>query len=197
LCSKECSTNCDSTGICQGECNDGWTGEKCSEQCIGKCLKCSKDNGNSCLQCVGNFYSTDCSLACSSSCIVISVKHTCDADGYCLNGCNQTFWGDTCEQPCPGGCKDLKCDRNNGTCTDGCKDGLIGDKCTQTITIGKKAFFTVMNSSDCFITFRITKSIDFLNTIAEPSHYTYFLLRQLKILDFINVCLFIKLLNCS
>ncbi|XP_060588801.1 proprotein convertase subtilisin/kexin type 5-like [Ruditapes philippinarum] len=49
LCSKECSTKCDSTGICQGECNEGWTGEKCSEQCNSKCLKCSKDNGNSCL----------------------------------------------------------------------------------------------------------------------------------------------------
>ncbi|XP_060588803.1 cell death abnormality protein 1-like [Ruditapes philippinarum] len=136
LCSKECSTYCDSTGICQGECNEGWTGEKCSEQCNSKCLKCSKDNGNSCLLCKGNFYSTDCSLACNTACKVISVKHTCEqADGNCLNGCNQTLWGDTCEQPCPGGCKDLKCDRNNGACTDGCKDGLIGDKCTQTITI--------------------------------------------------------------
>ncbi|XP_060599303.1 proprotein convertase subtilisin/kexin type 5-like [Ruditapes philippinarum] len=64
LCVKECSTYCDDgTGICQGECNEGWTGEKCSEPCNSKCLKCSKDNRNSCLLCVGNFYSTDCSLA--------------------------------------------------------------------------------------------------------------------------------------
>ncbi|XP_060580858.1 receptor-type tyrosine-protein phosphatase alpha-like [Ruditapes philippinarum] len=135
FCTKECSTDCDSTGICQGECNEGWAGEKCSEQCNSKCLKCSKDNGSICLLCKGTFYSADCSLPCSSSCIVENGKHTCEhTSGYCLNGCNQTFWGDTCEQPCPGGCKDLKCDRNNGTCTDGCKDGLIGDKCTQTIT---------------------------------------------------------------
>ncbi|XP_060601609.1 multiple epidermal growth factor-like domains protein 11 [Ruditapes philippinarum] len=139
LCSQECSTSCDSTGICQGECNEGWTGEKCSEQCNSKCLKCSKDNGNSCLLCKGNFYSTDCSLDCNPACIVISDKHTCEqVDGYCLNECNQTFWGDTCEKPCPSGCKGLKCDRNNGTCTDGCKDGLTEEGCSQTFTIGKQ-----------------------------------------------------------
>ncbi|XP_060588800.1 receptor-type tyrosine-protein phosphatase kappa-like [Ruditapes philippinarum] len=135
LCYKECSTSCDSSGICQGECNEGWTGEKCSKQCNSKCFKCSKDNGNSCLLCKGNVYSTDCSLACNPACIVQSGKHTCEhASGYCLNGCNQSFWGDTCDKPCPGGCKDLKCDRNNGTCTDGCKDKLTGDNCTQTTT---------------------------------------------------------------
>ncbi|XP_060553941.1 cell death abnormality protein 1-like [Ruditapes philippinarum] len=75
-------------------------------------------------------------LACNPACIVTSGKHTCEhAGGYCLNGCNQTFWGDTCDKSCPGGCKDLRCDRNTGTCTDGCKDGLTGDNCTQTTTI--------------------------------------------------------------
>ncbi|XP_060576813.1 proprotein convertase subtilisin/kexin type 5-like [Ruditapes philippinarum] len=136
LCSKECSTICDSTGTCQGECNEGWAGEKCSKQCNSKCLKCSKVYENSCLLCVGHFYSTDCSLACNTACIVKSGKHTCEhTSGYCLNGCNKTFWGDTCDKPCPNGCKDLKCDRKNGTCTDGCMDGLSGDECTQTITI--------------------------------------------------------------
>ncbi|XP_060574211.1 receptor-type tyrosine-protein phosphatase mu-like, partial [Ruditapes philippinarum] len=136
LCSKECSTNCDITGICQGECNEGWTGEKCSEKCNSKCLKCSKDNGNMCLLCKDNVHSTYCSLACNPACILQSGKPTCEhAGGYCLNGCNQSYWGDTCDKPCPGGCKDIKCDRNNGACTDGCKDGLTGDKCTQTITV--------------------------------------------------------------
>jgi hypothetical protein len=142
LCSKECSTYCDSNGICQGECNEGWTGEKCSEKCNSKCLKCTKENGNSCLLCKGNFYSTDCSLACNPACIVISGKQTCGhTSGYCLNGCNQTFWGETCDKPCPSGCQDLKCDRNNGICTDGCKDGLIGGKCPQTITLGKRSAY--------------------------------------------------------
>jgi hypothetical protein len=142
LCSKECSTYCDSNGICQGECIEGWTGGKCFEQCNSKCLKCSKDYGNICLLCKDNFYSTACSLACDLACIVISGKQTCQhVDGYCLNGCHQTFWGDTCDKPCPVGCKDPKCDRNKGTCTDGCKDGLTGDKCTQTITIGKQCAY--------------------------------------------------------
>ncbi|XP_060551641.1 multiple epidermal growth factor-like domains protein 10 [Ruditapes philippinarum] len=149
LCPDGCSTYCDSYGICQGECIESWTGEKCSEQCNSKCLKCSKDNGNSCLLCVGNFYSTDCSLACNPSCIVISGKPTCGhADGYCLNGCNQTYWGDTCDKPCPGGCKNHICDRNNGTCTDGCKDGLTGDKCTQTITIETSMTSTITTPAE-------------------------------------------------
>ncbi|XP_060600051.1 multiple epidermal growth factor-like domains protein 10 [Ruditapes philippinarum] len=136
LCSKKCSTYCDSTGICQGECIEGWFGEKCSETCNSKCLKCSKDNGNSCLLCKGDYYSTDCSLACNPACLIKSGKQTCEhAEGFCLNGCKQTYWGDLCDKPCPDGCKDLKCDRNNGTCTDGCNDGLTGDGCSKTSTI--------------------------------------------------------------
>ncbi|XP_060588974.1 receptor-type tyrosine-protein phosphatase kappa-like [Ruditapes philippinarum] len=135
-CSNQCSNSCDSAGVCIGECYNGWSGEKCSENCDSKCLKCSKGNRNNCLLCKDNFYSTDCSLACNPSCIVKSGYQTCEhASGYCLNGCKETFWGDNCGKPCPDGCKDLKCDRNNGTCTDGCKDGLSGDKCTQTTTI--------------------------------------------------------------
>ncbi|XP_060578468.1 proprotein convertase subtilisin/kexin type 5-like [Ruditapes philippinarum] len=99
LCSKGCSAYCDSSGLCQGECNDGWSGETCSTQCNSKCLKCSKENGNSCLLCKSNFYSTNCSLACNTACIVQSGKHTCEhADGYCLNGCKQAFWGNTCDK---------------------------------------------------------------------------------------------------
>ncbi|XP_060576870.1 multiple epidermal growth factor-like domains protein 10 [Ruditapes philippinarum] len=149
LCSKECSTNCDSNGICKGECNEGWTGETCSTQCNSKCLKCTKNNRNSCLQCKGNFHSTDCNFACNPACIVQSGSQTCaHASGYCLNGCNQTFWGGTCEQPCPGGCKDLACDRNNGTCTDGCNNGLNGDKCTQSITIEPLRTTTTITSDE-------------------------------------------------
>ncbi|XP_060588978.1 proprotein convertase subtilisin/kexin type 5-like [Ruditapes philippinarum] len=146
-CSQECSTDCDSNGICQGECNAGWTGETCSETCNSKCFKCPKDNANSCLLCKGNFYSTDCSLECNHACILINDKRTCEqTDEYCLNECNQSFWDDTCEKHCPSGCKDLKCDRNNGTCTDGCKDGLIGDGCTQIITIEISVTTTTMSA---------------------------------------------------
>jgi hypothetical protein len=80
--------------------------------------------------------------------MVISGKQTCgNTDGYCLNGCHQTFWGDTCDKPCPGGCKDHICDRNNGTCINGCKDGLTGDKCTQTFTIGKQCAYDYRKNS--------------------------------------------------
>jgi hypothetical protein len=59
-------------------------------------------NGETCgshtLLCKGNFYSTNCSLACNPACMVTSGKHTCQhADGYCLNGCKQAFWGNTCD----------------------------------------------------------------------------------------------------
>ncbi|XP_060580860.1 proprotein convertase subtilisin/kexin type 5-like [Ruditapes philippinarum] len=173
LCPEGCSTHCDSTGICQGEeCNEGWTGDKCSEKCNIKCLKCSKDNGNSCLLCKGNFYSTDCSLPCSPACIEKSGSQTCEhAGGYCLNGCNQTFWGDTCDKYCPGGCKEQKCDRINGTCTDGCMGGQTGDKCTHSTTIGKQDYHLFKRSKlrvGVAITFRDSSSFSWTARESNP-----------------------------
>ena len=132
LCSQGCSTNCDSNGVCLGNCKDGWTGDKCSDLCNQKCLTCSKSDKDICLQCKDDFYSVDCSLPCSQSCTKVVGKQTCGITyGYCLNGCVQRFWGDSCNHSCSDGCKNSVCDRKDGTCSGGCKDGYTGEKCTQ------------------------------------------------------------------
>ena len=59
-------------------------------------------------------------------------KQKCDMnDGYCLNGCKQGFWSDSCNQSYSDGCINSECDRKDGTCSCGCKDRLIGEKCTE------------------------------------------------------------------
>jgi hypothetical protein len=141
-CSKGCSTICNSNGICLGNCSDGWTDERCTEKCNEKCLICSKNDRNICIQCNGDFYTNDCSLACSQTCKVEESKNTCTLDdGFCLNGCERNYWGDTCYYSCPEGCEDHDCDRSTGTCTAGCKDGYTGDKCDPTTTINKKGYY--------------------------------------------------------
>jgi hypothetical protein len=138
-CSQECSTNCNDNGLCLGNCNDNWTGDKCAEKCNEKCLVCSKNDRNSCLQCKGDFYASECSLACSNSCKIVEGKTTCKFDdGYCLHGCEGDYWGDTCNTACPEGCLDQGCDRSTGTCTGECRDGFTGVKCGPTTTMNKK-----------------------------------------------------------
>ncbi|XP_060558842.1 multiple epidermal growth factor-like domains protein 10, partial [Ruditapes philippinarum] len=134
----------------QGKCNDGFTGERCSEICERRCLTCSKENGDTCMQCKGAFYTTDCSLACKPSCKVEDGKITCRlTDGYCLNGCAQTFWGDHCNQSCSNGCINLACDRTTGKCVEGCKDGSARENCINTstgYTEASKAFLSTTTS---------------------------------------------------
>jgi hypothetical protein len=87
-CSQGCSTDCDINGICLGNCSDGWTGDSCAEKYNEKCLICSKNDRNICIRCNGNFYTNDCSLACSQTCKIEESKNTCILDdGFCLNGC--------------------------------------------------------------------------------------------------------------
>ncbi|XP_053385674.1 proprotein convertase subtilisin/kexin type 5-like [Mercenaria mercenaria] len=50
-CSQECSSYCDDDGICLGDCNAGWTGEKCSVKCSDQCLTCNKSRRDICQQC--------------------------------------------------------------------------------------------------------------------------------------------------
>ncbi|XP_053385678.1 protein draper-like [Mercenaria mercenaria] len=138
-CAQECSSYCDDGGICLGGCNAGWTGEKCSKQCSDNCLTCDKSYSDTCKQCKGDFYTANCSVACSPTCKTENSTQTCKLkDGYCLNGCEHNFWGNVCDQYCSNGCIDngisLICERNNGTCKQGCKDGYSGEKCDITLT---------------------------------------------------------------
>jgi hypothetical protein len=139
--SQECSTNCDNKGICLGNCSDGWTGERCTDRCNEKCLICSKNDRNICIQCTGNFYTNSCSLACRQSCKVEEDKNTCAFDdGYCLNGCERDYWGNTCNNSCPVDCLAQGCDRSTGTCMAGCSDGYSGDKCGPITTTNHKGY---------------------------------------------------------
>ncbi|XP_053385679.1 multiple epidermal growth factor-like domains protein 10 [Mercenaria mercenaria] len=144
-CSEKCSTYCDDDDMCSGSCNDGWTGNTCTDQCESTCLTCEKTNGKSCQQCIGDYYTTNCSVACNPLCTKLHSKQTCRLDdGYCLNGCEYNSWGPACDQSCSYGCIDnglsSMCERSSGICKHGCKDGYSGEKCDTNDTTSKTTF---------------------------------------------------------
>lgn len=138
-CSQDCSTDCNPDGLCIGDCNAGWTGDRCSEICSSKCRVCDKLNAHICQECVGDFYTSSCNVDCNPSCTKVIGTKTCRLkDGYCNNSCNNNFWGTFCNQSCPVGCVDdgvaQVCDRLTRTCKNGCYDGYDGDTCEKTGT---------------------------------------------------------------
>ncbi|XP_053386439.1 uncharacterized protein LOC128550747 [Mercenaria mercenaria] len=122
--------------------------------CSVKCLTCDKSNRDICQQCIGDFYTGRCNVACNPSCITEKGTQTCRLnDGYCLNGCEPNFWGSVCDQSCSSGCINDNlsdtCERSNGTCRHGCKDGYNGYKCDKISTTGK----TILKPEDSSQTF--------------------------------------------
>ena len=52
------------------------------------------------------------------------------SDGYCFTGCEEGFWGGSCDKQCT--CLgDEPCRGSDGYCFIGCKDGLWGGSCSQ------------------------------------------------------------------
>ncbi|XP_069109787.1 endothelial cell-specific molecule 1-like [Argopecten irradians] len=53
----------------------------------------------------------------------------CDmANGQCAE-CDIGFFGNHCDQTCPGNCQNLTCNKDSGLCID-CNDGYYGPTCT-------------------------------------------------------------------
>ncbi|XP_062599172.1 multiple epidermal growth factor-like domains protein 10, partial [Saccostrea cucullata] len=63
-------------------------------------------------------------VTCSPHCVDMQ----CDGNGTCTRGCNQGYWGGTCEKKCPSTCPMNVCNINTGFC-DSCSNGHYGDTC--------------------------------------------------------------------
>ncbi|XP_053386613.1 multiple epidermal growth factor-like domains protein 10 [Mercenaria mercenaria] len=117
FCSQYCLSGCDSNQNCLGGCKDGWTGLRCTEQCISKCKRCDRIDERRCEICDGDFYTTACSVSCSSSCLTVSESVKCNINnGMCLNGCDNGYWGNKCDRLCYEGCESETCEQSNGLC---------------------------------------------------------------------------------
>ncbi|XP_053385844.1 receptor-type tyrosine-protein phosphatase kappa-like [Mercenaria mercenaria] len=98
-CSQNCNNGCDSYGNCSGGCKDGWTGLKCASGCTQNCRQCDQSIAALCTKCEGDFYTSNCSIPCSSHCSIVSDKATCYINnGTCLNGCQNGYKGSNCEE---------------------------------------------------------------------------------------------------
>ncbi|RUS73294.1 hypothetical protein EGW08_018943, partial [Elysia chlorotica] len=94
-------------------------------------------------ECAPGTYGPDCSKTCSANCY--GPDNACSpSNGYCRNGCEVGYQGDTCDQKCRNGkfgrdcsedCNincggsDNACDHVNGECSNGCDNGYLGVTC--------------------------------------------------------------------
>ncbi|XP_052775118.1 multiple epidermal growth factor-like domains protein 11 isoform X3 [Mya arenaria] len=93
--SGKCELECDQYGICVGDCQAGFFGQKCDKKCSSTCMGgvCSKEFGScvyGCLDVV--MYGTQCDKLCPVTC----VNQSCDRQtGHCIT-CGIGKYGSTC-----------------------------------------------------------------------------------------------------
>ncbi|XP_053387668.1 cell death abnormality protein 1-like [Mercenaria mercenaria] len=121
-CSHNCKNNeCISDSECLSGCKIGYYRNDCSKLCTNNdinCLECLSDDNNDyggCSRCFTNYYPSQenrvCRL-CSRKC----KNGTCDSrHGNCSTGCEDGWWGHTCENRCSPGC--VICAQSDGICS--------------------------------------------------------------------------------
>lgn len=142
---------CDqATGSCQFGCNDGFYGESCEKSCPQNCMVCNQTDGEclmchakmwgsqcdytcplncdfchvstgECLECVEGFHGAKCEEPCGNCIGRVCVKDT----GYCEYGCEDGWFGGTCNQKCIQNCS--KCNSKDECIV--CTTGLAGSRC--------------------------------------------------------------------
>lgn len=146
------------------ECEEGWFGVNCSQQCSGHCRDGSTCNhvtglcdegcnagwtGYICeKECDDGTYGYNCVNNCSGHCLSESPcnKQTgqCDrgcSPGYTKSDCSKIclsgHYGTDCSERCSGNCiNNEPCDHVSGVCPDGCEDGYTGKQCTNSCVEG-------------------------------------------------------------
>lgn len=160
-CSSTCKNSaCErTTAQCLEGCIDGWTGLLCNipedgtklpvTACEGSCLTCNADT-RQCSSCIAGMWGKSCEQKCPShcsvcdqqtgQCMVVCSKYcqksvnmvSCNnVTGACLQGCQDGWYGDQCQNMCAQNCIDKECDRTTGHCTKGCSPGWKGFTCSE------------------------------------------------------------------
>ena len=139
------------------ECNDGYYGDRCQNNCSSNCKSttCNKTNGT-CPGCKDGFHGDMCNLTCISNC-----QKCQQADGVCTK-CNDGFYGDRCQNNCSTFCNSTACNKTNGFCPD-CKNGYYGDMCDLpsliTVKSASRQIVYVRNVKMDFMVSNATKTV--------------------------------------
>lgn len=135
---------------CTSKCPNGTYGMHCANRCplvcaaacdskSGYCLKCDHGHGKYCtVDCSKFEYSEACRLYCKATCDGMCNTTTTQCDlcapglksSFCNETCLEGFHGQNCQNECPLGCKDARCDPVQGTCRE-CLPGLTGLTCSE------------------------------------------------------------------
>ncbi|XP_067663190.1 multiple epidermal growth factor-like domains protein 10 [Haliotis asinina] len=114
------------SGLCPGDCRQGWKGDRCDTECDA------------------DYYGVNCVNTCTDR-KCSDVSSSCDRyTGSCDRGCLRGWTGVDCSQECSSGsygqncsdsCSDRKCaeispcDHIRGACVSGCAAGWMGEDC--------------------------------------------------------------------
>jgi hypothetical protein len=91
-------------------------------------------------------------------------------DGYCLNGCNNGWYGATCSISCN---NDIHCivnasDRHSGQCTGNCVNGWYGNRCNLKCSANcRRTLITTCLPIPTIITSAITNTIVLVTNVAR------------------------------
>ena len=104
FCDSTCNFNCSGreceqmTGTCLACPLNQTYGGACENQCSKSCdqNKCYAEDGNCSLGCFLNHYGPRCEFSCSTNCKGTKNWVVCDANGACLEGCDDGYSGDKC-----------------------------------------------------------------------------------------------------
>lgn len=142
-CKQKCHCSgkvaCDSiSGMCPGECENGW-------------------NGTSCNECMEGKYGENC----ENNCHCKGGSEHCETDGKCSFGCEAGWTGFTCQQECTSGrfgpncesschCLDgpTACNKITGICKGDCQAGYMEEDC-QTVCPVNRFGINCRESCEC------------------------------------------------
>lgn len=179
-CSSTCKNNAceESTAQCLEGCVEGWTDLLCNvpkdgtkiptTECEGSCLTCNSAT-KQCSSCIAGMWGKNCHQKCPSECngcdqqtgqcMVVCSKYcnknanslSChNITGACLQGCEDGWYGDQCQNRCSPNCVEGVCERTFGHCVKGCAPGWKGSTC-----IGKSILIHVLKRSDTAVTIEV------------------------------------------
>lgn len=118
--SKKC-LNCYSNTECK-TCKTGYFQHSCKQRCPIYCLGPCEMATGVCSGCLYNRFGAFCNFDCSRNCKSIkgNMSRCAQSDGTCISGCEDGYYGPSCNKSCNSICVQKVCKQDTGICSFGC-----------------------------------------------------------------------------